>query len=60
MGHDVLEGNIIVKSQSSPRAAKGVEPMPRQGDGQGMEDSFKCFSDMSMNNLAERRIYVGK
>ena len=60
MGHNVLEGNIIVKSQSSPRTAKGVEPMPRQGDGQGMKDSLKCFSDMGINNLGERRIYVGK
>ena len=40
MGHNVLNGHIVIKSICGPRSTKGMEPMANRGDVPEGEDLF--------------------
>ena len=55
MGHDVLEGDIVVDSKCSPSTVECVEPMAYRGDVKNAQDCLEGIPNMGVYNLGVRR-----
>ena len=60
MGHDILQGDLTVKSQSGPRSAKSMEAVCYWVQVQGTEDLSKSISNMSINDRVVRILIRSK
>ena len=50
MGHNVLEGYIVVKSKGAPRPPEGVEAMAHRGDVQARKNILEGIPNMGIDN----------
>ena len=60
MGHNIVEGNVIIKSKGGSRTLKGVEAMMFQGNNLNFEYTFQGIPNVGITYLSMGGFMVAK